>query len=451
MRHGSCSPFIRIWEFPSIERVTMEFRIIDITNREGVQSPGVHLSRLARVMFLLGLDRCGITEAEIGFPVLRHDSSAIHAVLQLVHAGHLRSLVPYGWVRATTEDVERAHEHCPGLKNLSLSVPASDTLIRAKFRGNFSARNVLHRASESVHRARELGYENLTVGLEDASRTPLPRLREFCRELLEAGAHRFRYADTVGLETPFRIRERIAELVGVTGLPFVIHSHNDLGMAVAVSLAGMMGGHDAGVNMYADVTVNGLGERAGNCDLLSLNMAMRYACGVPEGLPRASQAVDLNMAAWLSGYVSLETGIPVPDRYPVTGKANMIHESGIHTDALLKSPETYRPFESRPDVQSPSRNPGANADEIRVGPYSGVKTLLHIYEQLDTRFDDRVQASDVLELVQEATRQSRRPLVKEELIFIAQNAAIARDILFPWDRTETCSPMRSTGQTCLPG
>jgi len=392
-----------------------------------------------------------VGEAEVGFPVLRHDASYIHSVLRLVREGHVRALQPCGWIRATVEDVDRAHEHCPDLKNLSLSLPVSDILIDAKFQGGRTPVDTLRHAIDSVHRARELGYKHLTVGLEDASRSPMSRLKDFCRVLAASGADRIRYADTVGLETPFRVRDRIRVLAAAAGVPFAIHAHNDLGMAVAVALAGLCGARDAGVGAYADVTVNGLGERAGNCDLLILNMAMRNACDLPKELVQAAERVDLNMSAWLSAYVSLETGIPVPDRYPVIGRANSVHESGIHADALLKNPNTYQPFESRPDPQSLRTNPLRNGDEIRIGPYSGVKTLLHGYEQLDTHFDDPAQARDALELVQEATRQSRRPLVKEELIFIAQNTAIAREILFPRDVPEPCSSMRSTGQTCLPG
>ena len=155
-------------------------------------------------------------------------------------------------------------------------------MIAHKFRGKLDRAAIIDEMTAAVAVARAAGAETIGVNAEDGSRTDDGYLLEFALAARDAGASRMRYCDTIGGDSPGRIRERFAKLASAVGIPVETHCHNDLGMAVANSVSGALGDLDAGQDAWINTCVNGIGERAGNADLLSCILAFRYGFGVSE-------------------------------------------------------------------------------------------------------------------------------------------------------------------------
>ena len=171
------------------------------------------------------------------------------------------SLVLEGWCRAIVADVAAALP--TGVRDLNLSISTSDQMICHKFRGKLDREKIIRDMVEAVTYARKEGVKTLGVNAEDASRTDMDYLVEFSQAAKEAGVDRLRYCDTLGYDTPMSIYLRIKALAEKLRLPIELHCHNDLGMAVANSIAGAQGAIDGGVDAYINTSVNGVGERAG--------------------------------------------------------------------------------------------------------------------------------------------------------------------------------------------
>ena len=157
-------------------------------------------------------------------------------------------------------------------------------MIAHKFRGRLDRGAIIEEMTAAVGVARAAGAETIGVNAEDGSRTDDGYLLEFALAAREAGASRVRYCDTIGGDSPGRIRERFAKLASAVGLPVETHCHNDLGMAVANSVSGALGDLDAGQDAWVNTCVNGIGERAGNADLLSCILAFSYGFGISESV-----------------------------------------------------------------------------------------------------------------------------------------------------------------------
>jgi homocitrate synthase NifV len=246
-----------------------DIHLIDVTNRDGVQTSRILLSKLAKTMINLYLDDMGIFQSEIGFPTLNHEVNYINANLELAEKGAIKNLHLEGWCRAVPEDIDLAFKNCPGIKHLNISISTSDIMIEGKFQGRKTWKDVLNSMVEALKVAKAHGAETVGVNAEDASRTETGKLIEFAQAAKENGADRFRYCDTLGGDDPITIYEKIKKISSATQLPLEMHCHNDLGMAEAVSLAGAQGAIESGVDCYINTTINGYGERAGNCDLVS--------------------------------------------------------------------------------------------------------------------------------------------------------------------------------------
>ena len=247
---------------------------IDVTNRDGVQTARLSLSKLQKTMINMYLNEFGVYQSEFGFPTTTHETNYLRANLELAAKGVLKPIRLSGWIRATTEDVERTFEMVPEIEYLNLSLSTSEQMIQGKFKGRKSRVDLLEQMVESVKKAKSLGAKAIGVNAEDASRTDVGFLIDFAREARDAGADRFRYCDTLGYDDPFSIYETIGKIVSETSMPVEIHCHGDLGMAVANSIAGAKAAVDAGSDAYINTTVNGIGERAGNADLVSCVLAL---------------------------------------------------------------------------------------------------------------------------------------------------------------------------------
>src|SRR4029453_856303 len=231
---------------------------LDVTNRDGVQTARINLSKFGKTMVNFYLGKLGVTQSEAGFPFLFHEVPYPRANLALAKAGAFGDLRLSGWTRAVPGDVEASLPL--GLEHLNLSISTSDQMIVNKFRGRLD---------------RAAGGATVGVTAEAGSRTDAGYLAESATAAREAGADRVRYCDTVGGDTPWRIRERFADLAATVGVPADTHSHHAPGMAVANSVAGALGDLDAGQDAWVNTCINGIGERAGNADLLSCILAFQ--------------------------------------------------------------------------------------------------------------------------------------------------------------------------------
>ena len=401
--------------------------LIDVTNRDGVQTSRILLPKLSKTMLNLYSDEMGIFQSEIGFPTLKHEVNYINANLELVKVGAIKRLRLEGWCRAISEDVKLTFKNCPDIKHINISMSTSEIMLKGKFLGKKTFKDIVKSLAEAVKTAKELGAETVGVNAEDASRTELERLIEFIIAGKEAGADRFRYCDTLGTDDPITIYERIKSLALTTKFPIEMHCHNDLGMAEAVSVAGAQGALEGGVDSYINTTVNGYGERCGNCDLISTILALSFSQGLKDKVP-LDEHVDLKRAWKIGRYASHAFNLPIPINQPGVGANAFAHESGIHADGALKDRRNYELYDPE-DVGRGEPELLETGRIITTGEYGGIKGFRHVYDKLGIHFHDDNDARKVLELVQYANLHTQKTLTDDELRFIATYPEIAKKIL----------------------
>ena len=400
---------------------------IDVTNRDGVQTARLSLSKLQKTMINIYLNEFGVYQSEFGFPTTSHETNYLRANLELARMGVLKPIRLSGWIRATTEDVEKTFEMVPEIQYLNISISTSDQMIQGKFKGRKSRIDVLEQMVDAVQAAKKLGCKSIGVNAEDASRTSVPFLIDFAREAKEAGASRFRYCDTLGFDDPFTIYETIGKVAAEAALPVEIHCHGDLGMAVANSIAGAKAAIDAGQDAYINTTLNGIGERAGNADLLSCVLAMTKSSGF-AGRYELGRNVVLNKAYKLAKYASYAFDVPIPINQPGVGDNAFAHASGIHADGVLKDPENYELYNyaelgrGEPELVETGRL-------ICSGEYSGISGFSHLMGKMEVSFTNASEARKILELVRYANVEAQVPLTEEELQFIAKYPEITKKLL----------------------
>ncbi|MEK6671916.1 MAG: homocitrate synthase [Nitrospirota bacterium] len=401
--------------------------LIDVTNRDGVQTSRILLPKLSKTMLNIYLDEMGVYQSEIGFPTLKHEMNYINGNLELAKAGVIKRLHLEGWCRAVPEDIELTFKNCPEIRHLNISMSTSDIMLAGKFQGKKSWKDIIDSLMKSVKLARGLGAETVGVNAEDASRTELDRLIDFIIAGKEAGADRFRYCDTLGADDPITIYERIKALALATRFPIEMHCHNDLGMAEAVSVAGAQGAVESNVDSYINTTINGYGERAGNCDLVSTILALKFSHGLKNKVP-LDEHVDLKKVWKIARYASYAFNLPIPINQPGVGANAFAHESGIHADGALKDRRNYELYDPE-DVGRGEPELLETGRIITTGEYGGIKGFRYVYDNLGIHFHDDNEARKVLELVQYANLHTQKPLTDDELRLIANNPDIVRNIL----------------------
>ncbi len=408
-----------------------KIEIVDVTNRDGEQTARIVLSKLQKTIINMLLDDMGIAGSELGFPLSQNEWNYINANVALSKLENngkhpIGNLRLEGWSRALASDVEQALAHTD-LEHLNLSISTSEQMLEWKFQGKFSHDDIIQMMTDAVRAAREGGCTSLGINAEDASRTDLEFLKDFGLAGKEAGADRMRYCDTLGYDDPFSIAERVGWLAAETEMPMEMHCHNDLGLAVANSVAGATAACEAGQDAYINTTVNGVGERAGNADLVSCILALRYSAGLSKN-NYLSDRIDLSKAWQLSNYVANAFGVPIPINQPGVGANAFAHESGIHADGALKDRHNYElyAFEELGRGGVERRTTGR---EILTGVHGGASGLEHVYAHLDLAFGDADHAREILTLVQYANLSTQAPLTDEELDFIYHYPEIARQLL----------------------
>lgn len=401
--------------------------IIDVTNRDGVQTSRLGLAKLQKTMINLYLNEMGIFQSEFGFPFTHHEINYLNANLELVEKKILYPIRLSGWIRAIEEDVKTATS-LTDVKYINMSISTSDQMIKHKFGGKLDRESIINAMGKAVKLAKKKGIKAVGVNAEDASRTDMEYLIEFAQAAKAAGADRVRYCDTLGFDDPFSIYDRISALAVAVKMPIELHCHNDLGMVVAVSVAGAKAAIDAGVDAYINTTVNGMGERAGNADLVSCILALKYSSGFLDN-PKYVLDPNINLkVAWkIAKYASYAFGVPIPVNQVGVGDNAFAHESGIHADGALKDRRNYELYDfedlgrGEPEIIETGRN-------ITVGEYSGIKGFRNVYNRLEIEFKDDAEAAKVLELARYANVHTQKPLVKDELLFIARYPDIASKI-----------------------
>ncbi|NLC45794.1 MAG: homocitrate synthase [Firmicutes bacterium] len=401
--------------------------LIDVTNRDGVQTSRLGLAKLQKTIINEMLSEMGIFQSEFGFPITRHETNYLRANLELAEMGALGSIRLGGWLRAISSDVERSFSMVPEIRHLNMSISTSDQMIQGKFQGRKTRQDIIDEMVAAVKLAKEKGALSIGVNAEDASRTDLSFLIDFACAARDAGADRFRYCDTLGYDDPFTIYDRINKLASAVQIPIELHCHNDLGMAVACSVAGAKGAVDAGVDAYINTTINGMGERAGNSDLVSTILAIKKSSGMADKY-QLDPNVDLSKSWEIAKYASYAFGVPIPVNQVAVGANAFAHESGIHADGALKDRRNYELFDyeelgrGEPEIIETGRM-------ITTGEYSGIKGFRNVYEKLEIEFKDDKEAEKILELVRYANVHTQKPLTDRELRFIAAYPEIARKIM----------------------
>src|SRR2546423_1156745 len=438
---------------------------LDVTNRDGVQTARTGLSKFGKVMVNFYLGRLGVAQSEIGFPFLFHEVPYVRACVALAEAGAFGDLRLSGWCRAVPSDVERALPL--GLRHYNLSISTSDQMIAHKFRGKLDrsktiqgmvaavtvAKVVLSRAGGAPGERRAGGApgerraggapgerraggapgdQSVGVNAEDGSRTDDGYLLEFALAAKEAGASRVRYCDTIGGDSPGRIRERFAKLASAIGIPVETHCHNDLGMAVANSVSGALGDVDAGQDAWINTCVNGIGERAGNADLLSCILAFRYGFGTSDSAT-IGDPVDLSWARRFGLWAAYAFGQPLPAAWPGVGRNAFAHESGLHADGALKDRGNYELYDD--DALGPFPHDWFTREGrvVLTGEDGGKAGFRHVLDGLGLEVADGAEdlAFSPVQLCASATG---KPLTDDQLRLIATHPRQLA-LLFPGQLT----------------
>lgn len=400
--------------------------IVDVTNRDGVQTAKLGLAKIEKTLINLYLNDLGVAQSEFGFPTTRHETNYLNANVELAEMGVLRPIILSGWLRAMPEDVELAFEQTR-VRDVNLSISTSEQMTHGKFRGKKTREDILHDMLAAVKRAKAGGATSVGVNAEDASRTDMAYLIRFAAAAREHGADRFRYCDTLGYDDPFTIYTRMRELADAVRMPLEVHCHNDLGMAVANSVAGAKGALDGGVDAYINTCVNGIGERAGNADLLSVILAIKHSAGF-AGQYRLDPRIDLSKMWRLAKYAAYAFRVPIPINQPGVGDNAFAHASGIHADGVLKDAHNYELYNfaelgrGEPEMVETGR-------QICIGEYSGIKGFRNVSEKLEILFSDDDDARQVLDLVRYANVLKQKPLVADEVRFIARHPEQARKLM----------------------
>ncbi len=354
---------------------TNKVRIFDTTLRDGEQSPGAAMTFEEKLEVADLLDALGVDIIEAGFPISSQgDFDAVSEI-----ARRVKNASVCGLSRAGFKDIDRAAEAVKHAKRPRIHTFISTSPVHMKHKLNMGANAVLDAIGASVAHARNL-VDDVQWSAEDATRTERDFLCQCVELAIRSGATTINIPDTVGYATPQEFYELIQMLFNrvpnIDKAVIATHCHNDLGLAVANSLAGVLAGA-----RQVECTINGIGERAGNAALEEIVMALK----VRKDLMPYETGIHSTLLAKASKLVSNVTGFPVQYNKAIVGKNAFSHESGIHQDGMLKNVETYEIM--RPETV------GVKETQLVLGKLSGRHAFKDKlgqlgYELADAAFED---------------------------------------------------------------
>ena len=348
---------------------TERIRIFDTTLRDGEQSPGAAMTLEEKLEVAELLDTMGVDVIEAGFPISSNgDFDAVNQI-----AKRTKNAVVCGLSRAGFKDIERAAEALAPAARFRIHTFISTSPVHMKHKLQMGPNAVLDAVGASVVRARNF-TDDVQWSAEDATRTERDFLCRCVELAIRSGATTINIPDTVGYTTPQEYTALIAMLretvPGAEKVVFSTHCHNDLGLAVANSLAGILGGA-----RQVECTINGIGERAGNAALEEIVMALK----VRRDVMAYQTGIKTPLLARASKLVSNVTGFPVQYNKAIVGKNAFAHESGIHQDGMLKNIETY-------EIMRPE-DVGVKATALVLGKLSGRHAFRDKLESLGYALD----------------------------------------------------------------
>jgi len=345
--------------------------VFDTTLRDGEQSPGCSMNVQEKLRLAHQLDRLGADVIEAGFPIASEgDFTAVQAI-----AATIRRPIIAGLARACSQDIERAWQALRGATRPRIHIFLATSDIHLQYKLKISRQRCLEQARDAVRLAKSF-CSDVEFSPEDATRTDHEFLYQVLDAVVEAGATTLNIPDTVGYSMPAEFGELIQSIrqrvCGIEKATISAHCHNDLGLAVANSLAALSAGA-----RQVECTINGIGERAGNASLEEIVMAMRVR---PDRYPYETGVISEQLFP-ASQLLSETTGVPVQPNKAVIGRNAFAHEAGIHQDGMLKNPLTY-------EIMTP-QSVGVPDSRLVLGKHSGRHALGLRCEQLGFQFDRR--------------------------------------------------------------
>src|ERR1700704_752051 len=338
--------------------------IFDTTLRDGEQSPGCSMNVQEKLRLAQQLDRLGVDVIEAGFPIASDgDFEAVQSI-----AASLRRPIIAGLARACTGDVDRAWQALQGAAHPRIHIVLATSDIHLKYKLRITREKCLEQAREAVRHAKSL-CADVEFSPEDATRTDVAFLCQVVEAVIAAGATTVNIPDTVGYSMPEEygqlIRTLYEKVAGIDEVTISTHCHNDLGLAVANSLAGVQ--HGA---RQVECTINGIGERAGNASLEEIVMALKVRA---DQLPYAA-GVRTEELYPTSQLLSEIIGFEVQPNKAIVGRNAFAHEAGIHQHGMISNPLCY-------EIMTPE-SVGVPTNELVLGKHSGRHALALRYEEL---------------------------------------------------------------------
>ena len=368
----------------------MKVRIFDTTLRDGEQTPGVSLSPEKKLNIAKKLDVLGVDAIETGFPVI---SDGERNAVKMITSENLQSEL-CGLARTNRKDIDAAVD-C-GLNYIHTFIATSD--IHLEYKLKMTREQALEKAIDAVEYGKSRGLQ-VEFSAEDATRTDREFLKKVFGEVAKAGADRIDIPDTVGYSTPQYIAEITKDAISATKLPISVHCHNDFGLAVANAISGIQAGAEC-----AHVTINGIGERAGNASLEELVMALNSL----QFNQKWETNINKELLYQTSRYVSKIVGITVQPNKAIVGENAFGHESGIHTHGVLNNPLTYEPIS--PEIVGRTR-------WLQVGKHAGIHGMNAMLKEYGI-VPNEEQTKEILDKVKTIGDQGKQ-VTEVELLSLA--------------------------------